>query len=153
MRESRFRLIVVDRLFGTVAFEDFSLQHEGKEELPLVLQWWMRIMPSALLHGHNRQRESQHETVFAAADTNNSLHAIIISPVAARRPQGLAPPPLSSPIIIMASSSEPFSATEISAAGAQITQTFLFFGINSATFCAFHHPAPRTSLRLLACAV
>jgi hypothetical protein len=81
-------LIVVDRLFGTVAFDDFSLAAEEEEA--------------------------------AASSTHQlpSLFAVIVSPVSAFRPQGLAPPPLTTPIIVITSSSEPVSATEISAAGA-----------------------------------
>jgi hypothetical protein len=116
-------LIAVDRLYGTVSFEDFSLENDGKEEPPLVLKlyfWWMRFMPHIFRLADVARSESEHEnldTAAVAAAGNSSLHAIIVFPVSARRPQGLAPPPLSSPIIIVASSPEPFFATEISAAG------------------------------------
>jgi hypothetical protein len=109
----RFRLLVVDRLYGTVAFDDFSTGEEEPQQVHPVLKVWMRLL-AATLPGDGD--DAGHGAAAAAADA--SLHAIIISPVSAHRPQGLAPPPLSSPIIIVVSSSEQVSATAISAAGA-----------------------------------
>ncbi len=117
-RRRRFRLMVVDRLHGTVAFDDFSLSanedESNKPSLPLML-WPLQFLPDAIMsRGDSGQHVQGRET---AASADASLHAIIVSPVSAYRPQGLAPPPLSTPIIIIVSSSEPVSATEISAAG------------------------------------
>jgi hypothetical protein len=108
---SRFRLIVVDRLYGTLAFDDFAVEQEAHP----APHWFMRLLSGPVPSVNSGQHELQNET---AASADASLHAVIVSPVSAYRPQGLAPPPLSSPIIIVVSSSEPISATEISAAGA-----------------------------------
>lgn len=113
MHLRRFRLLVVDRLYGTVAFDDFSTGEEEPQEVHPVLNMWMRLL-AATLPGDGDY--AGHGAAAAAPDA--ALHAIIISPVSAYRPQGLAPPPLSSPIIIVVSSSEQVSATAISAAGA-----------------------------------
>lgn len=114
MHLRRFRLLVVDRLYGTVAFDDFSTGEGEPQEVHPVLNVWMRLLAATLpgdgdYAGHG---------AAAAAAADASLHAIIVFPVSAHRPQGLAPPPLSSPIIIVVSSSEQVSATAISAAGA-----------------------------------
>ncbi len=111
----RFRLIVVDRLYGTVAFDDFAVEKEDKNYSHSSPSWFAEWLSGSVPRADSGHHELQNE---AAVSADASLHAIIISPVSANLPQGLAPPPLSSPIIIVVSSSEPISATEISAAGA-----------------------------------
>jgi hypothetical protein len=119
-RGRRFRLIAIDRLHGTVAFDDFALDKEEKDDIPPFLLWLLQFLPASS-SGPSEPLPSPHDTASHAArsEASASLYAIIASPVSAYRPQGLAPPPLSSPIIIFASSSEAISATGISAAGGQ----------------------------------
>jgi hypothetical protein len=143
--------MAVDRLHGTVAFDDFALDKEEKDDVPPLLLWLLQLLPGTSA-GPSEPLPSPHETAShsARSEATAPLHAVIASPVSAYRPQGLAPPPLSSPIIIFASSSEAISATGISAAGGRplvlslslLHAPALALAEKKLTFAAVTHPPP-----------